>query len=130
MKNKTINRLSRKAHSWHELIRNHIFVDYLHKRTIDDVVTRIRIYTPVLKKYKALLDAEYKKMCRKYRWFYDPDNRSGKESYGYRSVEHVQAELVYISDKFAAEFRLQWLIDLPDNIIGTPETTPNETQNN
>ncbi len=43
----------------------------------------------------------------------DPDFRSGLETYGF---DKWQGNLSYISDRWMAEFRIQWLIDLIDHI--------------
>ena len=40
------------------------------------------------------------------------DYRSGEETYGYASLDAIQATLLYISDRWRIDFRVRWLIDL------------------
>lgn len=49
----------------------------------------------------------------------DYDYREGKDTYGYESLETIQYNLFYISDRWRASFRVRWLIDLinPDYIL-------------
>ena len=42
---------------------------------------------------------------------HDDDSRSGQETYGFR---HWETDLEYISDRWNARFRIQWMIDLID----------------
>jgi hypothetical protein len=42
------------------------------------------------------------------------DNRKGVDTYGYESEESILINLQYISDRFPAQFRLQWVLDLLD----------------
>lgn len=127
MKRKTWNRQKRKALSWKDIIRDHIFVDFLHKRTLDEVIRRIKLYSPVLKKYKTHLTNRQKEFWKEYTSDrYEPDNRTGLQTYGYSSIESVEGTLNYLSDRFSAEARVQWLIDLPDNINNIPLTEPEE----
>jgi len=42
------------------------------------------------------------------------DNRKGVDTYGYESEESILINLQYISDRFATQFRLQWVLDLLD----------------
>jgi hypothetical protein len=53
-----------------------------------------------------------KRISRDYGW--ETDDRSGEETYGYESDEQILNDLFYISDRFCAEFRLQWVLDLLD----------------
>jgi hypothetical protein len=51
------------------------------------------------------------------KWFEDTDyfgadTRNGKETYGYKSDEHILSNLMYISDRFNCQFRLRWTLDL------------------
>ncbi len=50
----------------------------------------------------------------------DEDNRSGIETYGYKSESSIKSNLNYISDRWNCSFRIRWLLDLSkreDNII-------------
>lgn len=39
------------------------------------------------------------------------DLRTGAETYGYRTEEQVKSDMIYISDRWQASFRIKWLID-------------------
>jgi len=47
------------------------------------------------------------------------DYRSGKETYEYESLESIQGNLSYISDRWRVAFRVRWLIELinPDYVM-------------
>lgn len=112
MKNSTRRRLERKAQIWKHLIANHIFVDWLYKRPLDETCARILKYTGVLKRLKA------------YTFVTSPHLRgydyTGDLVYGYTSIEQVEARLDYISDRFVAPCRLSWMIELPARVQGLP----------
>jgi hypothetical protein len=46
----------------------------------------------------------------------EDDYRSGYETYGYESIEDIDANLIYISDRFGAGFRLAWLVNVPEEV--------------
>jgi hypothetical protein len=128
MKNKTRNRLRKKSRVWLRLIRNHIFKDSLHRRPIAEVCDRIIKYTPEIKKLIEYQEEDYRRMCSHYGWLYEPDNRTGEETYRYKSIEQVNFQLSYISDRFNAPFRLRWLLGVPDKIAGLPEKLEDEEE--
>jgi hypothetical protein len=113
---------------WHQLIRNHVFKDAYHSRPLDEVVERIRRYTPEINKLRAYIQNDYKKLCYKHSWLYEPDDRSGDETYGYKSIAQVNADLEYISDRFRSDFRLAWLVDVPNRITGLPEKSEEDKE--
>ena len=121
MKNKTKQRLAKKAKLWNHIIANHIFVDCINERPLEETIKRIKLHFEVIKKYRAYLDLKMQWTCKEYGWEHKPDTRSGAESYGYKSIEHVKSQLDYISDRFNAEFRLTWMLDLPSHIEGLPD---------
>lgn len=47
---------------------------------------------------------------------YEPDTRTGDETYGYGSLGSIDSNLTYISDRCHATFRLTWLLELPERI--------------
>jgi hypothetical protein len=57
---------------------------------------------------------------------YEPDLRSGDETYGYKSRKQVSERLDYISDRFGAAFRITWMLGLPYRLAGLPEKTAEE----
>lgn len=116
MKNKTKLRLKKKADNWHNIIANHIFKDHYFTRSLEDTINRIELYSNVIKKYRDYLDLEHQYLCKKYGWIHEPDTRSGEETYGYESIEKILRDLDYISDRFIAEFRLTWMLDLPNRV--------------
>ena len=44
----------------------------------------------------------------------EDDWRTGDETYGYKSDEAILGDLLYISDRWRAAFRIKWMIDLID----------------
>jgi len=122
MKNKTKLRLKKKAAIWKNIIANHIFIDCCYALPLEETIKRIKLHSGVIKKYRDYIALCVESICKKYGLKYEPDTRSGAESYGYKSIEHVKGNLNYISDRFSAEFRLTWMLDLPSHIEGLPET--------
>jgi len=39
------------------------------------------------------------------------DFRCGEDTYGYKSIESIKDNMIYISDRWKAAFRIKWLID-------------------
>ena len=126
MKNKTYNRLVEKARCYRQIIANQIFVGYLHKRPLDEVCERVKLHAPVIKKLRDQLERDMRRMYKqnvfvnehgvKYTPVFEPDNRTGDETYGYESLESIEGNLEYISDRFLAEFRLTWLLSVPEKV--------------
>ena len=126
MKNKTFRRLAKKAICYGNIIADHIFVDHLHTRSLDDVCERITRYSDVIRKLRDItrlnLQRVYKRRVFvnahgvKYTPMFEPDNRTGDETYGYESLESIEGDLEYISDRFIAEFRLTWLLGVPEKV--------------
>lgn len=46
--------------------------------------------------------------------YYGGDNRSPLDTYGYNDEESIISNLFYISDRFNAQFRLDWTIGILD----------------
>ena len=126
MKNKTYNRLVEKARCYRQIIANQIFVDYLHKRPLDEVCERVKLHAPVIKKLRDQLERAMRRTYKqnvfvneqgiKYTPVFEPDDRTGDETYGYESLEAIEGNLEYISDRFSAEFRLTWLLGVPEKV--------------
>ncbi len=62
------------------------------------------------------------------------DLRTGAETYGYHNEEQVKSDMIYISDRWQASFRIKWLIDfinLPqEELERLKETNESTTSNN
>ena len=116
MKHKTFNRLNRKAKTWKHIIANHIFVDCLNERSLDETIKMIELYSGVIRKYRTFLGYCMQATYNEHKWAYEPDLRTGDETYGYESLEKIKGDLNYISDRFAAEFRLTWLLQVPEKV--------------
>jgi hypothetical protein len=124
MKYSTYNRLEKKKRAWINVIANQIFVDYVHSRSLEDACERIVKHRQVITKLRNLLDYEEKWRYRNTPVYdengklytYEPDLRTGDETYGYKSLESITNNLEYISDRFCAEFRLTWLLEVPEKV--------------
>ena len=129
MRNKTWLREKRKAKVWFRLIANHIFEGFLFKHRLDDTVDRIKRYSNELKKYRAYLEEDQRRIFKNAGWDdYGPDLRSGDETYGYKSRKQVAERLDYMSDRFSASFRLTWMLELPERLAGLPEKTEEDSE--
>jgi hypothetical protein len=53
---------------------------------------------------------------RAFHFAYDPDRRSGEETYGYTSLESIESSLKYICDRWGCAFRLTWLLGVPSAV--------------
>jgi len=53
---------------------------------------------------------------RAFHFAYDPDRRSGEETYGYTSLESIESSLEYICDRWGCAFRLTWLLGVPNAV--------------
>jgi hypothetical protein len=85
--------------------------DFAHPVDLNKVVPRIE-------KNKRAIQA-----LRAFHFSYDPDRRSGSETYGYSSLESIGSSLEYICDRWRCAFRLTWL-------LGVPEAVSNLRQSN
>lgn len=128
MRTKAKVKLRKKAKCWANVIANQIFVDHLYKRSLQETARRITLHSGVIKKFRAYLYLDGSLFWKKYGQEHEPDLRTGDETYGYHCIEQVENDLDYISDRFKAEFRLTWLLELPSRIEGLPETLPEETE--
>ena len=106
MKRSTINRLHRKQDARVEILNRQVFCKFygLHNMTLDAAIKIIQPYGGTIAAQIGYLD------CRD--GYFGPDRRSGKNTYGYKSEESILNNLQYISDRFNAQFRLQWVLDL------------------
>lgn len=52
------------------------------------------------------LKRKWKKLSKK-----ENDFRGGAETYGYQDAESIKNNMLYISDRWMAAFRIKWIID-------------------
>jgi hypothetical protein len=111
MKHKTKLRLEKKYKSWYNIIARHVFNDFYYNRGLTETCARIKKYSGVIQKMHNYL--EWEAMTK---WGDKPDDRAPEDVYGYKSLESIEGNLSYISDRFAAEFRLRWLLKVPEYV--------------
>ena len=68
--------------------------------------TDISQFFPLLREMKRV----WKKLAKE-----GDDCRSGEETYGYKTFDSIDNNLMYISDRWRCAFRLRWLIDGIEN---------------
>ena len=77
---------------------------HMHGEDIEITCSKIRKYRKYLQRMKS------------HRQQSEQDYRSGYETYGYESIENIETNLLYISDRFHAGFRLAWLVNVPEEV--------------
>ena len=106
MKRKTKNRLEKKSELRYKLLTKHVFSNfYTHGVSLETAKDIVRPYVGVIaaqSKWLATTD------------YYGRDERSPLDTYGYKSEEDISSDLFYISDRFNAQFRLDWVLGLLD----------------
>lgn len=105
MKRTTLLRIKKKANRRHKILTD-LFSNFYstHGMTVEEAVVILSRYYGCIKQ-----DLKYLKTIATI-----TDDRSGEETYGYESEENILNNLMYISDRFSAEFRYQWVLDLID----------------
>ena len=116
MKRKTYNRLHKQSRAHYHIIGQLIFDDFCYDRGLKQTCHRIRRHSRVIEKLIAWLRIENVRMAKEYEWEVRHDFRTGEETYGYKSIKNIEGNLNYISDRFSAEFRLTWLLGVPDAV--------------
>lgn len=109
---------------YRHLISNHIFLNNGYTGELTETCRRIELYSGVILKYidniRNCSDIDFRgqRKWNKKHGFpkHFPDYRKGAETYGYANLERIEGNLNYISDRFSAEFRLQWMLELPEEI--------------
>ena len=104
MKRKTLIRLEKKFLIWKNIIANKVFTDFCYDGDLEGTIAKIKKYRGVLSAMRnyLLVTADY------------PDTRIKCRGYDYESLEQIERNLSYISDRFIAEIRLIWMINLPE----------------
>ena len=96
---------SRTRKKYKNLVSREIFNDYLNgEGNLKVTCQKIRRYRKCIQKLRQ--------RCLTF----DPDYRSGHETYGYDSLESIENSLSYICDRFSCTFRLTWLINVPEEV--------------
>lgn len=111
MKRKTKLRLEKKSDVRRSILNNKVFRKFGkwdHPIFGNDMPLNEMI--DLLIEYRELLIAEYDYRVRTDPFF--DDFRTGEETYGYNSDEEIRNNLFYISDRWIAQFRMKWMIDL------------------
>jgi hypothetical protein len=71
----------------------------------------IKVTCSKIRKYR-----KYIQRMKSYHQRSENDYLSGHETYGYESIENIGNNLIYISDRFSAGFRLAWLVNVPEEV--------------
>jgi len=104
MKRKTKNRLEKKAQERYKLLTKHVFSNfYSRDKTLEKAKEIIHPYAGVIAAQSRWLAATD---------YFGGDYRSPLDTYGYKSEEDISGDLFYISDRFNAQFRLDWVLGL------------------
>lgn len=107
MKRKTKTRLEKKAYERYRFLTTHVFSKFYNCEGM------------TLEKAKDIIRPHSEVIAAQSRWlaaidYFGGDHRSPLDTYGYKSEENVLIDLFYISDRFNAQFRLDWVIGLLD----------------
>ena len=70
-----------------------------------------------IKKYR-----KYIQKMKSYHQLIEGDYRTGYDTYGYNSIKEIYYNLIYISDRFGAAFRLSWLVNVPEEVNKLKDT--------
>ena len=96
MKRKTLKKIK-------NLLFKKVF-NYCNEIDLDDACKNIKRYKSSIQRLKS------------YCISYEKDQRTGYETYGYKSIKSIESNLVYISDRFVCAFRLSWLVNVDDEV--------------
>ena len=121
MKRSTYLRLRKKASVYVDIIDKKILRDGDCVEDLDKTCENINKYRGVLNKYLNFLIYEdvalNRRIFKKYGLPLLPiDTRTGHETYGYESIEKIERNLSYISDRFRVIFRIRWLMGVPEEV--------------
>jgi hypothetical protein len=103
MKTSMKKRIEGKKRVWHDLIDRKIFSPFMEdpEQGIEEICKNIDKYWDVVRCYCEVLQKE------------EGDYRHGYLTYGYENLDSIRSNLMYISDRFGAAFRLAWLLNVP-----------------
>jgi len=114
MKNSTFQRIQKKQAGRLEIIRNYIFENWCVK-DVERTIAAIKKHQGTIQKQIEFIKIDGKKNSNFKDFPWVADDRTGEQTYGYNSPEEIEGNLNYISDRFNCEFRLQWMLDVPEN---------------
>jgi hypothetical protein len=106
MKNSTKNRLEKKAQERCKLLTKHVFSNFYSQGV------SLKTAKEIIRPYTGVIAAQSKWLAATD--YFGGDNRSPLDTYGYKSEENIIGDLFYISDRFNAQFRLDWVLGLFD----------------
>ena len=106
MKRNTKNRLEKKAQARCHFLSKHVFSRF-HSQGVS-----LETAKDIIRPYVGVITAQSKWLAATD--YFGGDNRSPLDTYGYKSEENVLIDLRYISDRFDAQFRLDWVLGLFD----------------
>lgn len=129
MKIKTAIKLDKKFKINARIVSHKIFNEWYYDGDLDRACEQIKKYRGVIRALIRFYDnntlnnspqrytrCSHKKYKRKYGWTEYPDTRKGDETYGYKSLDSINGNLSYISDRFGCSFRMRWLIEVPERV--------------
>ena len=106
MKRKTKKRLEKKAQTRYKLLSKHVFSNF-YKPGVS-----LEAAKEIICPYIGVIAAQSKWLAATD--YFGGDDRSPLDTYGYESEENILIDLFYISDRFNAQFRLNWVLGLFD----------------
>jgi signal transduction histidine kinase len=89
---------------WNLIFKEVFNYAHMHEGGIAFTSLKIKKHRKILQKLKS------------YQQIKEGDYRNGYETYGYDSIEEIENNLVYISDRFGVAFRLSWLVKVPEEV--------------
>lgn len=106
MKRNTKKRLEKKAQERYKILSKHVFSNFYSQGvSLEAAKEIIRPYIGVIAAQSEWLASTD---------YFGGDNRSPLDTYGYKSEKAIGVDLLYISDRFNAQFRLDWVLGLFD----------------
>lgn len=100
--------LERKLSCYRTIVKDHIFQDYVYNRGLRETSKRIEKYKHVLQKYVNLLDQLDALNGHEPDWGCALDHYHKNYS---NSLDSIEGNLEYISDRFHCQFRLAWMLE-------------------
>lgn len=113
MKRSTKNRIKKKRKIWIALVYSKVFKNYLEggRFNLDEICEGIEQCSGVL---RCLCRAEKQVYGHLYVKGYEIANPY--DTYGYESLESIELDLQYMSDRFADPKKLLWLLYVPSEV--------------
>lgn len=115
----------------YQVFDNHIFnrsddIPFSTDALIGDLTIVKKDLNYILMVLRREAESRYKTaLKRKSRFLFKPDRRRGWETYGLKDDEKAKNDLIYVSDRWLCEFRIQWILDLIEYRKSKNLLTPN-----